>query len=74
VRQEFKGVITRDLLAARELEWTVHGAQRSFRFWSAEERVGYVRFAASLAADLQELTPKACLGFGAALGSSETAA
>jgi len=66
-QREFRAVVTRDLLADRSLEWTVHGPQRCFRFWSPEEKTDYVRHAAQAARDLAELSPNVCFGFGAAL-------
>ncbi len=56
-----------DLLAARQREWTAHGIQRSFRFWTEDEKRAYVRYAVDVARDLESLTPNVCFGFGAAL-------
>lgn len=66
-QREFRAVVTRHLLADRSLEWTVHGPQRCFRFWSPEEKVAYVQHAADAARALSELSPNVCFGFGAAL-------
>lgn len=63
----YKRVINTTVLNARSLEWTVHGPQRSFRFWTAREKTDYIRFTATVADDLRELSPHACFGFGAAL-------
>ncbi len=56
-----------ELLASRQREWTTHGIQRSFRFWTEDEKRDYVRYAADVAHDLTSLTPNVCFGFGAAL-------
>jgi hypothetical protein len=66
-QRRFRAVVNRELLADRSREWTVHGPQRCFRFWSDEEKVDYVRRAADTARDLAELSPNVCFGFGAAL-------
>ena len=63
----FRGLVNEELLPARELLWTIHGAHRSFRYWPDEEKVAYVRFAAEVVDALRELTPHVCLGFGAVL-------
>ena len=55
------------MLLQRALEWTAHGPTRSFRFWTPEEKVEYVRLTVSVAAALRELTPHVCFGYGAAL-------
>lgn len=65
----YKAVINDTVLNNRSREWTIHGAKRSFRFWSQQEKVEYVELAARLAAELKELTPKVCFGFGAALAT-----
>ncbi|KRE55360.1 hypothetical protein [Phycicoccus sp. Soil748] len=66
-RSAFRAAVTSGLLADRELEWTVHGPQRCFRFWDETEKVTYVEFAAKVAEALASLTPQVCFGFGAAL-------
>jgi hypothetical protein len=66
-RRSFRRLISRTVLADRQLEWTIHGPQRCFRFWTPEEKVRYLHDASAIAADLRDLTPKVCFGFGAAL-------
>ncbi len=63
----FRDAVNEVLLPARGLEWTVHGPQRPFRNWSAEERVDYVRDSAAVTEALQLLTPNTCFGFGSVL-------
>lgn len=63
----FRGAMTASLLTDRRLEWTVHGPQRCFRFWSQKEKTAYTRSAAEVAQELADLTPNVCFGFGAAL-------
>lgn len=65
----FRAAISSELLHDRELEWTAHGADRSFRFWPAEEIADYVSRTVALMADLTELSPDVCLGFGAVLAA-----
>jgi hypothetical protein len=66
-RSAFRAAVTSGLLADRQLEWTVHGPQRCFRFWGEAEKVTYVELAAQVAEALRGLTPQVCFGFGAAL-------
>ncbi|SKB09701.1 hypothetical protein [Aeromicrobium choanae] len=66
-RLAFVAAVNDGVLLRRSLEWTAHGPTRSFRFWSDEEKVDYVRFTASVAEALRELTPHVCFGYGAAL-------
>lgn len=65
----FRTVVSKELLRPRELEWTAHGAQRSFRFWPHEEKVRYVEYASQVAHDLSDLASTVCFGFGAALAA-----
>lgn len=66
-RSAFRTVVTRNLLADRAMEWTVHGPQRCFRFWSDQEKVRYIQSAVEITDALASLTPHVCFGFGAAL-------
>jgi hypothetical protein len=66
-RRYFRKLVSRTVLAGRQLEWTIHGPQRCFRFWSPEEKVRYLHDAVAIAEELKGLTPKVCFGFGAAL-------
>lgn len=65
----FRHEVNELLLRARGLEWTGHGAQRSFRFWSEAEKVDYIETAAEVAEALADLTPNVCFGYGAALAA-----
>ena len=67
VKGHFYAVMNREVLAERSLEWTAHGPRRSFRFWTEAEKFRYTDMTAQVAAQLKELTPNVCLGFGAAL-------
>jgi hypothetical protein len=67
LRAEFRTLMSRTVLAPREREWTSHGPQRGFRFWSAKEKTDYLREALEVCDILKELSPKVCLGFGSAL-------
>ncbi|SDO79743.1 hypothetical protein SAMN04489867_0611 [Pedococcus dokdonensis] len=66
-RAQFRTIVTRTLLADRSMEWTVHGPQRCFRFWSDTEKVRYITSAVEISDALATLTPNVCFGFGAAL-------
>ena len=66
-RKEFRTTVSSNLLADRSLEWTIHGPQRCFRFWSQPEKVRYTQSAVEIASALATLTPNVCFGFGAAL-------
>jgi hypothetical protein len=66
-RRWFRTAVNDGLLPSRRLEWTVHGPERSFRYWSDAERVGYVSESADLIEALQSLTANVCFGFGSVL-------
>jgi hypothetical protein len=66
-RSSFRTVVTHALLADRAMEWTVHGPQRCFRFWTEQEKVRYIGSAVEITDALASLTPHVCFGFGAAL-------
>ena len=66
-RKAFRTIVTTTLLADRAMEWTVHGPQRCFRFWSDQEKVNYIESAVAITDALASLTPNVCFGFGAAL-------
>ncbi|WP_377641877.1 hypothetical protein [Oryzobacter terrae] len=63
----FRGLANERLLPSRNLMWTIHGPCRSFRFWSDDEQLAYVRFAAEVVDVLRDLTPHVSLGFGSVL-------
>lgn len=69
LRTEFRRAITDELLAGRRLEWTGHGPQRSYRFWSDREKSRYLDFTLELLDELRRITPYVSLGFGAVLGA-----
>ncbi len=66
-RRAFRDLVSTELLATRELQWTIHGPQRCFRFWSTGQKKNYTRYAAQVVEDLAELSPQVCFGFGSAL-------
>lgn len=66
-KKHFRKLMSTEVLAGRSMEWTIHGLQRSFRFWSPNEKRDYTRMTAQAAQTLSELTPNVCFGFGAAL-------
>ncbi|SDR83414.1 hypothetical protein SAMN04489812_0056 [Microlunatus soli] len=66
-RAQFRDLVSQKVLGRRELEWTSHGVRRSFRFWKPAEKERYVAYSMELVADLRELTPHVCLGFGSVL-------
>ncbi|HVI28791.1 hypothetical protein [Hansschlegelia sp.] len=66
-KADIRKVVNDQILLPREVEWTTHGVTRSFRFWSAEEKVEYLKDANQLVADLRDITPDVCLGFGSVL-------
>ena len=68
VRRHFRAAVNGDVLIDRGLEWTGHGPQRCYRFWSEAEKLAYVEFTAGVADALASLTPHVCFGFGAVLG------
>ncbi len=67
LRRAFRTAINASLMPARRLEWTDHGPHRTFRWWSDEERVEYVKEAMEVVDALRTLTPNVCLGFGSVL-------
>jgi hypothetical protein len=54
-------------LKDRNLEWTSHKIQRSFRFWGDAEKIQYIETANKLINDIREMSPYCCMGFGSAL-------
>lgn len=67
-RRRIKAALNQGLLRTLHREWTSHGIQRSFRYWSPREKADYLRNAKDVVADLAGLTPLACFGFGFVLG------
>jgi hypothetical protein len=68
-RRAFSRAVNRALLPPREVEWTTHGARRSFRYWSEDEQVAYVTESARIVEALRPLTPNVCFGFGSVLAT-----
>lgn len=66
-RADLRRAVNSNLLTGRSVEWTAHGPQRSFRFWTEQEKLKYIEFAVAIVEDLKELTPNVAFGFGAAL-------
>jgi hypothetical protein len=67
VVKAFRALVNEELLPSRSLMWTIHGPCRPFRFWSEEEKLTYVQFAAEVVDVLRDLTPHVSLGFGSVL-------
>jgi len=70
--QPYKTIL-RDLtneifLDEKGLEWASHGARRSFRFWTQDEKVAYIELANEIIEHLRSFSPDVCFGFGSVLG------
>ncbi len=57
---------SRNVLHAREKEWTGHGINRTFRFWSADQKKNYLLFTVEVCDALRERY-LAALGYGSVL-------
>jgi hypothetical protein len=68
-RRHYRRAISGTVLADRKLEWTIHGPQRCFRFWTEAEKVRYLTDTVAVCDALRSLTPNTCFGFGAALAT-----
>jgi hypothetical protein len=68
VRREVKASLNGGLLRAVHREWTSHGIQLSFRYWTPQEKTWYLQAAAGVISVLRELSPDVCFGFGFVLG------
>ena len=68
-RRRFREALNARLLPARQRLWTIHGPQRSFRFWSDAEKDRYLRFTIEVVEALRTLTPNVSLGFGSVLSA-----
>lgn len=68
-RRRFRDAVNARLLPARQRLWTIHGPQRSFRFWSDAEKDRYLAFTLEVVAALRTLTPHVSLGFGSVLSA-----
>jgi hypothetical protein len=68
LRRRISTTLNSKYLLERNLEWTNHGPQRTFRFWSAEEKGKYLDSACAMIAVLRDFSPHVSFGFGAVLG------
>ena len=66
-QRQFMEAANAGLLRARELEWTIHGPSRSFRWWTDAQKTAYLAEALEVVDVLLGLTPNVCLGFGSVL-------
>jgi hypothetical protein len=64
-----RDAINKNILHDKQLEWTSHGAERSFRFWTIDQKIAYIKFANKTIEDLQPLSHDVCLGFGSVLAA-----
>lgn len=68
VMMEMRQAITRHVLDPMHMEWNHHGVRRTFRYWTRQEKVRYIKTANAFIAKLREhLSPHVCLGFGSVL-------
>ena len=65
-RPQVRNFFSAHVLKERKKEWTGHGINRTFRFWSEAEKQDYLRFTVQV---LDALASKydACLGYGSVL-------
>ncbi|MBM9461938.1 hypothetical protein JL108_00670 [Aeromicrobium sp. YIM 150415] len=63
-----RDLVNEVFLESKGLEWASHGARRSFRFWTRDEKVAYIRLGRTIIEQLRELSPDVCFGFGSVLG------
>lgn len=72
ITKELRPIVAKALnesyLYGQKLEWTNHGVNRTFRFWSMDEKKDYVAKAAELVRCLHLLSSDVTLSFGAVLG------
>lgn len=61
---EFRRLVSEQLVARRQQEWTIHGIKRSFRFWTEQEKKDYLGFAVDVVNCLNQLNSCVCFGFG----------
>lgn len=66
-QRQFMQAANAGLLRMRELEWTIHGPSRSFRWWTDAQKAAYLGEALEVVDALRGLTPSVCLGFGSVL-------
>ncbi|SDR83355.1 hypothetical protein [Microlunatus soli] len=65
----FRTLISDRIVKKRQQEWTVHGIQRSFRFWNEREKSDYLAFAMDVMSCLRQLNGNVCFGFGSVLAA-----
>ena len=68
VAREIQKGFNESLLVDFQYAFTAHGVQRSFRYWTLDEKRIYLEHALQLCADLRGLTENVCFGFGFVLG------
>lgn len=67
-KKEIISAVNQAHFLPQRLEWTNHGIIKTFRFWTADEKAGYLRSANEIAEVVRSLTPHVCFGFGSVLG------
>lgn len=68
-RGRIRDFVNKHILHENSREISAHGIKRTFRFWSADEKGGLIRFAKSVIDRLQsQLGYSATIGYGTALG------
>jgi len=55
-------------LIKKHLEWSHHGIWRTFRFWTTDEKIAYLRNCLDIIKLLESLCPFVSFGFGSVLG------
>lgn len=65
-QREIRVFFSKEFLAEWQKEWTGHGINRTFRFWSASEKVDYLRFTARVLGVLR-MRYDAAMGYGSVL-------
>jgi hypothetical protein len=60
-------VLNQHFILPYERELTGHGVQRTFRFWTNEEKVAYVAYCKAIVSALTERFPNSCFAYGTVL-------
>jgi hypothetical protein len=68
VRRQVTAALNAGILHDVQREWTSHGIQMSFRYWTPREKSDYLAAAVEVIAALRELSPLVSFGFGFVLG------
>jgi F5/8 type C domain len=66
--QEIKQGFSKEILPYFEKHWSIHSINRTFKYWSDDEKKNYLIQANQLINDLRQLSPFVCMGFGFVLG------